>query len=267
MWQIFLRTLKDRRTLLIIYCVASIALLWMYIGLFPSIKEQSANLEALVKSYPEALLKAFNFDIHSLTTIEGFLSGEQFSFVWPLMVIFMMVGYAGSSIAGEIERGTIEILLAQPISRLKLFFGRYFAGLVMLVLFVILSILPAMPIIFAYNLTFKTENFMTMSILGFLFGLAIYSLAMMLTNIFSDRGKVFFVSGGFLVLMYVLNIVSTLKENLSDLKYFSFFYYFNQSKALVYNQIDHWAYLVFIGTAVALTVLGAIWFMRRDIAA
>jgi len=266
MWTIFWRTLKDRRILLLIYTLSSIALLWMYIALFPSFKDQSASLEALIKNYPESFLKAFNFDIKSFTTLEGYLATEQFSFVWPIMVIFMTIGFSGSALAGEIEKGTIEILLSQPISRAKLFFSRYLAGLLMLILFVIFSVFSVLPLSLAYNISFSSENFMTMAVLGLMFSAAIYSIGIFLSSVFSDKGKVFFISGGLLVGMYVLNILSALKENLSDLKYFSFFYYFNPAKALIYQQIDPWAYGVFLGVTFVLTTLGLIIFSRRDIA-
>lgn len=265
MWTIFLRQLKDRRMLLLIYVVAIVVFLWMYIGFFPSFKDQTANLEELLKSFPESLSKAMNFDIKSFTTIEGFISTEQFSFVWPIMLIFMVVGFAGSAFSGEIEKGTIEILLSQPISRIKLFFGRYLAGLVMLITFVFFSIFSAIPLCKIYDLSISTDRLVSMSILGFMFGLAIYSISMFLSAIFSDKGKVFFISGGLLVLMYVINIIASIKDSLSDLKYASFFYYFNPSKALIHNQIDHWSYLIFIGLALVLTIVGAIWFSKRDI--
>lgn len=267
MWAVFWRILKDRRIILLVYTLASIGLLWMYIGLFPTFKDQSANLEQLIKSYPESLLKAFNFDIKSFTTLEGFLSTEQYSFVWPLMVVFIAIGFAGSCLAGEIERGTIEVLLAQPISRLKLFISRYLAGIFMLIVFIFFSVYAAPPLSHAYEIDFKAENFTTLAILCFMFSLSIYSIGMFLSSIFSDRGKVFFISGGLIVAMYVINIVSTLKDNLEDLKYFSFFYYFNPSQALVYNKIDEIAYWVFFGTAIIMAISGLIIFSKRNIVA
>jgi len=266
MWAVFLRTIKDRRILLLVYILASIGLLWMYIALFPSFKDQSGSLEELIKNYPESFMKAFNFDIKSFTTLEGYLSTEQFSFVWPLLIIFMTLGFSGYALASEVEKGTIEILLSQPLSRLKLFLGRYFAGLSMIIVFTFLSIYASVPLARAYNIDFNAHNFLTVSLLAFLFAWAIYSIGMFFSALFSGIGRVYFISGGILVLMYVLNIVSALRDNLSDLKYASFFYYFNPQKALVYNEIDHWAYLVFIGIAVVMTIAGAIWFSRRDIA-
>jgi len=266
MLTVFLRILKDRRMVTLVYCLASVLLLWMYIALFPSFKEQSAAMEQMIKNYPESFLKAFNFDIKSFTTLEGFLSTEQFSFMWPLLAILSMVGFAGSALAGEVEKGTIEVLLSEPLSRLKLYLSRYLAGLLILIFFVVISIFSAIPLARLYDISFSTDGFMALALLCFIFGWAILSLAMFFSSVFSDKGKVFFLSGGLLVVMYVLNIVSALKENLADLKYFSFFYYFNPTNALYHHQIDHWAYLVFLGVALVLMIFGAIWFIRRDIA-
>lgn len=266
MWTLIWRTIKDRKIVILVYIFSSIALLWMYVAFFPAIKDQSANLEQLLQSYPESMMKAFNFDIKSMNTIEGFIATEQFSFVWPLLVIFMLLGYSGSALAGEIEKGTIEILLSQPISRLKLYFGRYLSGFLMLVFFTFFSIFAAIPIAGLYDISVKTSHFFNFSILAFLFALSIYSLGMFLSSIFSDRGKVFFISGLFLVLMYVLNIVASIKESLADLKYASFFYYFNPSQALIYNKIDDYSYLIFLSVIVVFTILGAVVFSKRDIA-
>lgn len=266
MWTVFWRVIKDRRTITLVYCLSSILLLWMYIALFPSFRDQSAAMEQMIKNYPEGLLKAFNFDIKSFTTLEGYLSTEQFSFMWPLLAILATVGFAGSAFAGEIEKGTIEILISEPVSRAKLYFSRYFAGLMIIVIFVIVSIFSSLPLARLYDISVNTEGFFILAILCFIFAWAIYSLAMFLSTVFSDKGKVFFISGGLIVVMYVLNIVSALKDNLSDLKYGSFFYYFNTTKALYNNQIDHWAYGVFLAVALFFMILGAIVFLRRDIA-
>jgi len=263
---IFWRILKDRRTQILVYLLASIGLLWMYIALFPAFKDQSANLEQLISSYPESFMKAFNFDIKSFTTIEGYLATEQYSFVFPLMVIFMLVGFAGAVFSGEIEKGTIEVLIAQPISRLKLFFSRYLAGVFILLVFTAVSVYSALPLSRIYNISFELAGFNKLWLLASMFALAIYSIAIMLSAIFSDRGKVFFISGGVLIGMYVLNIISALRESLSDIKFASFFYYFNPAKALGNHEIDSWAYLMFLGVAFICILIGAIYFLKRDIA-
>lgn len=265
MLAIFLRIIKDRRLMLIIYLLINIGLLWMYVGLFPSFKDQSVAMADMLKSYPESFLKAFNFDIASFNTIEGFLSTEQYSFMWPLLMILMTLGFAGGAIAGEIETGTAEILLSQPITRTKIFIARYLAGFVSVVIFVFISVFSAIPFMEIYNTGYKLENFSSLTILAFLFSLAVYSIGMLFSAAFSDKGKVFFMTGGILVLMYILNIVASIKDSLSDLKYASFFYYFNPANALIKNEIDNWSYLIFLGTAVLCFIVGIIYFSKRDI--
>jgi ABC-2 type transport system permease protein len=183
------------------------------------------------------------------------------------MVIIFVIAYGGAQIAGEIEKGTIETILAQPISRLKIFLGKYLAGVASIVAFCAVSIFAVIPLATLHGVDYRLENFWTMSILGFLFALAIFSLSMLATSIFSEKGKSNFAVGGIIIVMYVINVVSTFKESLEDLRYLSFFYYYDHSSAILHNKIDSLAIWVFLGVSVVATILGALWFMRRDIAA
>ncbi|MCL5795822.1 MAG: hypothetical protein M1338_05725, partial [Patescibacteria group bacterium] len=129
-----------------------------------------------------------------------------------------------------------------------------------------LSVFSLPLLLKAYNISYNMISFEKMAILGFLFGWAIFSFSILFSVIFSDKGKVFFISSGIIVTMYVLNILASLKENLSTLKYYSFFHYFNPNDALIYHKIDHWAYWMFGGVAIVCTILAAIWFSRRNVA-
>ena len=266
MFAIFWRTVRDRKISLIIYSILGILLLAMYLSFFPAIQEQAQSLQELMKSYPESFLKAFGMEDMIFNNLESYLSTEQFSFMWPLLMILLLVSFSGSAIAREIERGTAEILLALPVSRLKIFFAKYFAGFFNLIVFVLASIPSTILLAKLYGVEYKSEGYIIMSLLGFMFALATYSFSMLMSVLFSEKGKVYFSSAGLIVIMYVLNIISSLKDSVSDLKYFSFFYYFNAGDALVRNHIDHFAYWIFLGVAVLSTVLAAVWFSRRDIA-
>lgn len=264
---IFLNTIKNRRIFIAIYSFAAVAFMWMYVAFFPYIQEKSADFDKLLEAYPESFLEAFGIQAGSLwfDKLENFLAVEQFSFVWPIMVIAMLVALGGFSIAGEIEKGTIETLLSQPISRLKIFFGKYLAGVVSLIIFTIISIFAVIPLAKSYHIDYQLSHYFTTALLGFMFGLAIFSIAALFSSLFSEKGKAYFISAGILVVMYVINILSTLKESVADLKYFSFFYYFDVNKALIDNQIEHLAYWVFLGVSLMCTALAAWWFSKRDI--
>jgi len=267
MWAIFKQTIKDRKMSLLIYCLFAIFFLWMYVAMFPSIRDKSAEMTKLLEAYPKSFMDAFGLKMEELsfTKLESFLAMEQFSFVWPIMMIALMVSLGGSAIAGEIEKGTIETLLSQPISRLKIFFAKYLAGVFNLVVFTIVSIFAVIPMAAAYNIDIQRTNYLTIAVLSLAFGLAILSIASLMSAIFSEKGRAYFLVVGLIVLMYVAKIVANLKESLSDLKYFSFFYYYDSSAALIHNSLDKWAIWVFLAVAVVGLAAGAVWFWRRDI--
>ena len=235
-------------------------------AMYPAISDQAEEFDKLMESYPEAMMKAFNIEELSFDTIERFLAMEQYSFVWPLMVMFLVISIAGSGIAKEIEKGTMEILLSRPVARWKIFFSRYLVGLFSLVLFAFCSIFSVIPFSEMHNVEYAMQNQVTMFILCILFGWAILSFAMMLSAMFSERGKVYMITGGMLVLMYVIQIVASLKESLENLKYVSVFYYFDASKAIVHNTIKEEAIWVFVGVIIVCTLAGVYWFNKRDVA-
>ena len=258
------RTLKDRRVLILVYGLGAMAFLWIYVITFISFSK-SIDLAQLTKSLPESISKAFNIDLNTFNTLEGFLSTDPFAFLWPILMLFMVISSAGAAIAGEIEKGTIELLLSLPVSRLKIYLAKYYSNLIGLVVFIILSVLTAIPIAKLYGQNLTSVHVILMSLLGLIFGLAVLGLAMFFSSLFNEKGKVYFATSGILIVMYVLNILASLKDSINDLKYASFFYYYNSAQALQHGNIDKYAYLVFLGVAIVFTVAGAIIFTKKDV--
>jgi ABC-type transport system involved in multi-copper enzyme maturation permease subunit len=265
---IFWRTIKDRRIVLLIYCLGVIGFLWMYIGMFPSFADKKEEFNQLMQYYPQDLMKAFGVqEVGAIfSSIENFLAMEQFSIVWPIVAIAFVVSIGGASIAGETEAGTIETLLELPVSRIKIFFAKYLAGLALTAIFTAVSVFSVIPLAAAYNVDYQASHYLITFIIGLLFAWTIMTLAFFFSVIFNSKGKAYFIPVGILIAMYVLKIISSLKDNLKDLQYTSFFYYFDANKSLVDNRIDNWSYLVFGGVIVVFTIVAVIWFSKRDIA-
>jgi len=268
MFSLIWRTIKDRKISLIAYSLGAVIFMEMYVAMFPMFAEMQEEFDKLLQAYPKEIFQALGMEPAQFTMakLESFISVEHFSLVWPIVVIILVIAFGGAQIAGEIEKGTIETILAQPISRLKIFFGKYLAGVVSIIAFCAVSIFAVIPLAAIHGIDYKLENFWTMSILGFLFALAIFSLSMLASSIFSEKGKSNFTVGGIIIFMYVMNVISGFKENLKDLKYLSFFNYYDFSAAMLNNKIDSLTIWVFLGVSVVATILGAIWFIRRDVA-
>ena len=266
MFTIIWNTIRDRKITLIVYCVAAVAFVWMFVAMFPTIQDQAENFSKMMENYPQGFLKAFGIEDVGFDTVEKFLAMENYSIMWPIMVMFMMVSIAGFSLAKEIEKGTAEILLSRPVSRLKLYFARYFAGILILIIFTFVSVFCVVPLAHLHNIDYNIDSYVAIAILSFLFGWAVFSMAYMFSAMFSEKGRAYAAAGGVLVLMYVLNLVASLKENWENLRYASFFYYYDFNKALDQAQIDWLPVVVFASVAVICTAVGAIWFYKRDIA-
>lgn len=266
MLKIFLRTIKDRKISLTVYCIAGVLLLWMYVAISPSILDRAEEYQRIVEGYPEAMLKAFGIADIQLDTLEKFLALEQFALMWLLVAVFLLLSIAGSAISGEIEKGTVEILLSKSVSRLRIFFARYFAGVFALMLFTIFSIFSIFPITALHKVEIAALSYVPLAIISLLFGLTVFSMGMMFSALFSERGRTYMATGAVLIVMYFLNMISYLVEKLEPVRYFSFFYYFDSNKALIHGELNILSLVVFALIIAATTAIGALWFNKRDVA-
>ncbi len=260
------RMLRDKWKSFLVYAIATVGFLEMYIALFPAIQKQAGQVNQLLKTMPPELFKAMNMDPSTLSfsNLQSYLSTEYMSFLWPILVIVFAVSLANYISVNEIDRGTIETLASLPAKRSRIYFERYVAGLIMLAALCVVGMLGAIPLAQLHNTVFILDNFLTATIGSFLFAWAVYSLAVLFSVIFSEKGKASMATGGVLILMYVIFIISTLKESLKNLQYLSFFDYFSGG-LLAKNTYPDYAFLTLIGFAVVATLSAVFWFKRRDL--
>lgn len=260
---------RDKRNSLLIFLGTSLAFSELYLALYPTIRAQSAQLSQLLKLYPESFFKAFGLDAATLTfsRVEYFLSSEIFSLIWPILVIIFAIQLGNYAFVAEIEDGTVELTLSQPISRLRLFISRYFGGLLLLATFTFVSILGIIPLIELHGFEYSLHNFLLIALIGFLLGWAIYGISIFFSVVFSQKAFASFATAGIMIVMYVINIISGLKESLVNIQYVSFFHYFVGGTILAKGIVVKYTYPVLLLTVLVLFALSAFWFVQRDIAA
>lgn len=111
------KTLRDGRRAFLWWSVGILGLVALMVAVFPTIRDNE-ELNALVQEYPEALkgFIAFGGEVDYLSGA-GYLGSELFSFMVPLLLLIAAVGAGAAAIAGEEERGTLDLLLSTPVSR------------------------------------------------------------------------------------------------------------------------------------------------------
>ena len=263
----FLRTLKDKRKSLTIFCVGAVAFLEMYIATFPMLSKQAAQFNEMMKMFPPEMFKSFGIDIAALTfsRLESYLAMEQYNIFWPILGIILSITLASAVCAADVEKGVMETYISLPISRIKIFLSRYLAGVAGVIIFSFTTIYAIIPLAMIHNINYDVANYSKLLVGGIFFIVAIFSIATFISVISSEKGRVSMITGGLMMLMYVLNVLSTLKDSLVNLKYFSFFYYFSASSLLDKNQYVDYSILVFSCVIIVFTSLSVLFFKKRDL--
>jgi ABC-2 type transport system permease protein len=112
-----LKTLRDLRRSFAGWCLGLVGLVAMIVSVYPTVRDNPA-LDKLVESYPDALQGFFGFGGElDYRSAAGYLGLELFSLMVPLLFLIAAVSAGTAALAGEEERGTLDLLLSLPLSR------------------------------------------------------------------------------------------------------------------------------------------------------
>jgi len=208
-----------------------------------------------------------------------FAGGDVFSlsgaialgFVHPISVALVSVfavGFAASAVAGERQRGTLEVLLARPVARVQV----YVTLLVACLSFIAVVVAGQVAGAFAGSLAFGVADEVAIPNLILLWsnGLLLYaafaSIGLAASVSFDRLGPALGVTAGVVVLAYFMQILGTLWPDAKGLQPYSLFHYL-QAKDILTGAIHPLDFVV-LGAAAALGVSWSIVeFPRRDLAA
>lgn len=108
---IFYKTLRDLRWQVVWYGIGLGLMSALVVYIFPSYSGQLADIEI-----PEAM-RAMIGDV-DYGTAAGFVSAEFLSWTPLVLVVFAIMGGTGT-LAGEEANGSLDIVMAQPVSRVR----------------------------------------------------------------------------------------------------------------------------------------------------
>jgi ABC-2 type transport system permease protein len=187
-----LNTIKGKKWMWLIMSAMSIGLLWIYTALMPSLASQQEAINELLTSFPKEFLAVFNVDTASMNSFAAVIASKQFDIVWTIMVIALALSLASGNLASEVEKGTMQILLALPLSRKQIYFSKYMGGSIVITSFVMLSILAGIPLAELYDVDYQAVNFYYFTLNGLGFSIFIYSLSFFTSAIASESSKATF---------------------------------------------------------------------------
>lgn len=233
------------------------------VGLFPSVESSGVDFERLMESYPEALREAFG--IEAIGTIEGFLAGELYNFVWVLLLGVYFAYRAGGMIAADIERGRMDLLLSLPVSRTRLLFEKYAALVVPIIAVNVVvggSVYVGTRVI--DNPVDPLAIFMV-HLLSIPYLLSCAALGLVLSVLVSRADIAQRAALGGMFVLYLIESLATSTQRFEALKYVSPTYYYAPTEILVRDSYALVDTGILAGMILVLFLGSRFFFARRDI--
>ena len=263
---VFRRALRDWRGGILGWGVGFAALAAMVGTFYPLINTLEGLNEVVMRMLENPLIRAFAGDVEDMTSAEGFLATKFFTTA-PLILAIYMVTLGLSIVAGEEERGTLDILLSTPVPRWRVVVEKFAAlgvaalavlGMCYLGLVGIRAVTPELQVVSPWRLA---EG--VLSMLPALLLMA--ALTLLLSTVLRSRAMAGGVAAGIIVGSYFVSTLASLApEVLGALSRASLFSYYRPQEVLRHGMA--WGDFVLLSAVAALFFgLGVVFFQRRDV--
>lgn len=201
---------------------------------------------------------------YDMSTPTGWLSTELIPLLGPLVFIVFSVSFASSSLAGEEEEGTLNLLLTNPVSRVEVYAQK---SLALMAGILVLGLYFWLGNIVTTSLANMGLSFLSLAEISFspvLVGAVFGSFALALGGVTGSREIGTAVASAVGVVSYLVN---SMAEVIKALKPFRPAWVFNtyDGAEVLQNGIDFGDVGVMLGVTVVLFAVGTYGFKRRDI--
>ena len=227
---LFGKTLRDQKWSLLGWAVGLVGLSLYLLYVYPFVNRAAAMLKVL-DSLPPVIKNLIGKD-NFMATPEGFFNLQPFSILAPLLFIVFAVAKGSDATAGEEERGTLDLLLANPLKRWQVVMEKslaHGAALFMLSFVFWLAMAGGSRL---FGIALNGLRLAAVIFSCWLLGLAFYSLALACGCLSGKKKFSVGVSGGLAVITYLINAYAPMVESLRPYRIFSPFYFYNGNNVL-----------------------------------
>ena len=255
---------RSQRTKLLIVCIAMLA--WN--SFLPVIyKSFGQQMKVLVDSgiIPKQLTNFGGGDVFSLP------GAVAVGYIHPISIILISIfaiGFAASAVAGERQRGTLEVLLARPISRRRVYATLLVAVLFFVGLVLLASILGTVlgAAIVGVGGELAVERLPLLWINGMLLWGSIGAIALAASVSFDRLTPALGLTLAIVVVSYFLYVLASLWPDAKGLEPYSIFYYL-ASRDVLNGIVNVGGLALLAAVGAAAIVIALVVFPRRDLAA
>ena len=259
---VFTKTIWDQRRSLIWWAIGIILLALYTAGLYPYIATPA--FDQYLSQLPEAVLALLGGSF-GLSTIEAYLHSYFFVMMGPLIFAIYAIAAGSGAIAGEEEKGTLDLLLANPVPRWRVVvekFAAMFVGTMILAFFLWFGLALTVAFInVELDLWLLAQACVSSALAGFSFG----ALALALGGLRGSRGLSIGVTVGATIIAYLLDSYTSLVKEIEPYKVLSPFYYGSNARP-IFNGLDLSHAAVLVAVSLVCAAIAVVAFERRDVA-
>ena len=233
----------------------------LLISMYDSFAGEMDQFAELLELYPAEIM-AFIGDITSMATPEGWVSIEFFSYMPLILGIFAVLMGSGLLVSHE-ESGTLDLIMAHPVSRTALFMGRLLAFVAATV-----AILVVIWLGFIVSMTWSSIDIgwgrMWLPLLSLLAELLLFgALSLLLSMVLPSRRLAATAAGLLLVASFFITGLAKLNEDLEPIARLSPLNYYQAQDA--FHALNGAWLAGLLGSAAVFAALAWWRFQRRDI--
>jgi ABC-2 type transport system permease protein len=258
----FTKWLWDYRRSMITWVLSIAGVGAMYAAFWPTMDNPA--MRELLENYPDELLEALNYT--DIATPIGYLNATVYGLVVGLLTVVYSISAGARAVAGDEEAGTLDLVLAHPVTRVGLALQRFAAFLVsaaaisiMLLIFLLLLSGPA------HLGEITLSSYLAQHLHLFLFATLFGALGFGVGAATGRRGLAVGVGAGFAVFGFAANGILSQIDGLEWIEGLSPFQWLN-GNAPLRNGVHAGDALIMAGLAIIFVVVGLLVFQRRDVA-
>ena len=260
---VFLKSLRDQRRSYIWWVFGLVALTVLTVLFYPSIKDSPDFNDLLGEE--DSIIRAFVGDIEDLTSAEGYLNSQLYFLMVPILLLVFAISAGSGAVAGEEERGILDLLFSHPVRRSAVVLQKLAAMIVSVVGLAVVLWLTVVIGAVAVDMDISAVKIAEVTLSGALLGSLFGALGLAIGSATGKRGLTIGISGAVAMLSYFINAFRPVADAIEPARFVTPFYYYIDADPLN-NGLDPIHVGVLVAAIAVLSVVAVVTFERRDIA-
>jgi ABC-2 type transport system permease protein len=176
------------------------------------------------------------------------------------------ITFGTRAITGEIENGAIELILAQPLSRLRYFLAHFTFGMTSMLVIASVGVLGTIGGQAAFHLQlFGWDRLVRLLVNLLLLQVSVFALTLLLSSFGRETGRVAGLAVMVAIISFLINSVATLWSKAAFLKPYSLHSYYDPHSVLVDGYLPNSSIVILSVFAIVATAVAFARFLTRDL--